>query len=321
MTDCAIPQKEDVDFPYGADPKEALAKLKDRIGDRVVVANVSGGKDSGAMCLWLKEVGIECIKVFADTGWEHPLTYEYLRGPLTQAIGEIHEVRATETLPEMSIRQGMFPSLMRRWCTEDLKVKPIAKFLNDLEDEPINAIGVRASESLKRATYSQWQWSDTLKCETWRPLFYWSDDDVYGIHRRHGIQPNPLYRMGESRVGCWPCISMNKKNLAVLAEIDPGRIDQIRDLEAKVKAVSQAKADAKGETNRNMSAFYYNKAAGIYGIDDAVAWAKKPTRGRKLELFTDGSDGCARWGFCERPAQEAETQADPSGSNDTKAAE
>ena len=44
----------------------------------MVVANVSGGKDSTALSLHLAELGIEHRRVFADTGWEHPDTYAYL---------------------------------------------------------------------------------------------------------------------------------------------------------------------------------------------------------------------------------------------------
>ena len=53
------------------------------IRGRKVVASVSGGKDSAAMSLYLCEVGVAHERVFMDTGWEHRITYEYLRGELT----------------------------------------------------------------------------------------------------------------------------------------------------------------------------------------------------------------------------------------------
>lgn len=68
--------------------------MKDkRLENAVVVASVSGGKDSAAMSLYLTEQGIEHRRVFADTGWEAAETYDYLRGPLEQKLGRIHPIR------------------------------------------------------------------------------------------------------------------------------------------------------------------------------------------------------------------------------------
>lgn len=42
------------------------------------ILSVSGGKDSAATSLHLTERGIDHWRVFADTGWEHPATYDPL---------------------------------------------------------------------------------------------------------------------------------------------------------------------------------------------------------------------------------------------------
>jgi tRNA(Ile)-lysidine synthase TilS/MesJ len=36
-----------------------------------VIASISGGKDSVAMSLYLRELEVEHVRVFCDTGWEH----------------------------------------------------------------------------------------------------------------------------------------------------------------------------------------------------------------------------------------------------------
>ena len=64
-------------------------KLLDYIGDRIVVAAISGGKDSAAMALFLKENGIPFEGVFMDTKWEHPATLEYIKHYLPDHIGPI----------------------------------------------------------------------------------------------------------------------------------------------------------------------------------------------------------------------------------------
>ena len=68
-----------------------------------VVVSVSGGKDSAATALWLTDLGIPHERVFCDTGWEHPSTYDYISGPLTQKLGEIKVLRHNHQWPS-SIR-------------------------------------------------------------------------------------------------------------------------------------------------------------------------------------------------------------------------
>lgn len=44
-----------------------------------VIVTFSGGKDSLASLLWVRNnITKDFITVFCDTGWEHPLTYQYI---------------------------------------------------------------------------------------------------------------------------------------------------------------------------------------------------------------------------------------------------
>lgn len=103
-----------------------------------VVAAVSGGKDSTAMCLWLTEQGIPHRRVFADTGWEADETYAYL-DMLRARLGPIDVVRNeklwTDAQPgeagmlTLVRHKQMFPSRRRRFCTEHLKAKPFKAYI------------------------------------------------------------------------------------------------------------------------------------------------------------------------------------------------
>lgn len=295
----------------------------ERLRGRRVVLSVSGGKDSAAASLYLRELGIEHDRVFADTGWEHPLTYEYLRGPLTAKLGPIHEVRSAESFEQLVRKKGIFPDRTKRFCTTLLKVQPIEAFIASFDEEIVNAVGIRRDESRARSNAAEWEWSKSLDCEVWRPIASWSIDDVKAIHKRHGLAPNPLYAMGASRVGCWPCIHARKSEILLVAETDPERIALIRTIEQEVTADARARAAAKGEDLDWARSLFSIKSSvptteledGVevtrrrhlpMSIDEAVSWARKPSpkeladgrRALQVELFADPNDSCGEWGFC-----------------------
>ena len=86
----------------------ARAAALHKIAGRRVVASISGGRDSAAMSLYLTELGIEHERVFVDTGWEHEVTYEYLRGPLTDKLGRITEIRGELDFSQLVMKKGLF---------------------------------------------------------------------------------------------------------------------------------------------------------------------------------------------------------------------
>ena len=200
--------------------EELLAKLN----GRTVVCSVSGGKDSTAMALYLtRDLGLTDVRfVFADTGWEHPDTYVYIREVLTPLLGHIEWVGYPGGMVAMVEKKEMFPNRLRRFCTDELKMQPIRKFIAQVQDEVgdvVSAAGVRGAESAARAKMPEWEWSDGLDCEVWRPLIAWSEQDVIDQHTGHGVAPNPLYLRGSgvNRVGCWPCIHSRKAEIRKVA--------------------------------------------------------------------------------------------------------
>jgi 3'-phosphoadenosine 5'-phosphosulfate sulfotransferase (PAPS reductase)/FAD synthetase len=236
-----------------------IAGLRPRLDGHLVIASVSGGKDSAALSLYLTELGIEHERMFLDTGWEEPRTYEYLRGPLTAALGPIAWVSGPKKMVSLILKKGMFPSRQRRFCTQELKIFPAqAHFERRMAETgmPVaNAVGIRRAESRQRAQLSEWDHWDwkgadrlPLDAEVWRPLIDWSVDEVVAIHKRHGLRPNPLYLEGAARVGCWPCIYARKEEIRHIAEHDPGRIDLIRLLEARTARRAARRYAEKGET-------------------------------------------------------------------------
>lgn len=310
----------------------------DTVAARPVFASVSGGKDSTAMVLALRDSGIPYTAVFADTGWEHPDTYAYIQDVLDPVVGPIHVVRSDEGgMADLVRRKAMFPSRVRRFCTDELKVKPIAAFITAAASglRAVNAVGIRAAESAARAVLAEWEpWpARGVDADTWRPILRWSEADVIEIHRRHGLRPNPLYLRGALRVGCWPCIHARKAEIAMLARESPWRIDEIRAMEAETTEAARTKARARAlrpapehsdpelnaveselrdpESPRHVRTFFApgeRGATGAYGIDAHVEWSTTARGGRQLQLFDDSArdamDGCMRWGMCDAGPEE-----------------
>lgn len=208
-------------------------EIRNRLAGRRVVASISGGKDSAAASLLLQELGIEHERVFMDTGWEHPWTYEYLRGSLAAKLGPIRTLRANpkfsaaelsailaaiEGLPAVAaefwngnvmvalcLKKGMFPAGVKaRWCTDLLKKEVIFRHFETLIDgdgsDIVSCIGIRAEESPARSALRPWElltWSRRgnryYECEVFRPVLQFTVAEVIAIHARHDLPPNPLY--------------------------------------------------------------------------------------------------------------------------------
>lgn len=201
------------------------------------IVSVSGGKDSTALYLWaIEKFGPDGFRaVFSDTGSEAPVTLNYLRNLPRLAGGpEIDWVKAdfskalskkaiTPTgvpFTDMLLDMNFMPSGKRQFCSTYLKLEPIRNWLEDIRGnaDVFMYVGIRAEESLRRAQMREVEWSDFFDCEVRRPLLTWKVGDVFDLLNRYGVEPNPLYAAGFSRVGCFPCIHANRQDLARLPE-------------------------------------------------------------------------------------------------------
>lgn len=297
-------------------PSSLRREVQARLEGRQVVASISGGKDSAAMSLYLHELGIDHQRVFMDTGWESPITYEYLRGELPKIIGPITWIRGERQMEDLIRHKGLFPGRRIRYCTQELKVLPMIRYLRGLIEagqELINAVGIRAAESSARSQLSEWEWQEGFDCEVWRPLLRWTEQDVIDIHRRHGLKPNPLYLRGAARVGCWPCIYARKSEIRLIAETDPERIVRLRVLEDEVGVAARKRAERDGRELTNMPAWFQNPVSrpgpdgkrdgSCWPIEQVVAWSRTalrgPTQDKDEFLLSSQMDGCMRWGLCD----------------------
>lgn len=315
------------------------------------VVSVSGGKDSTATLLLAIEREAENLEaVFADTGHEHRLTYEYINY-LNDHVFPIRTIRADFTadierkrrfiktlwrdqgVPEskidralavlqptgipyldLCILKGRFPSTRAAFCTEELKRNPITRQVHmPLLESGIDVIswqGVRAEESEKRRSLPERECKITHQsgAELWnyRPIHKWAIEDVFAIHRKHGVDPNPLYRHGMSRVGCMPCINCRKDELLEISRRFPEEIERVAEWERLVAEASRRGVATFFPTAQmagpNQTSSSEEVSLEKHGVWQAVAWAKTGRGGRQFDLFraTDNAPRCSSvYGLCE----------------------
>lgn len=259
-----------------------------------VVVSLSGGKDSAAVALLLERHGVPFTCVFLDTGWEHPAVYSYLDDVLEPRFGRIERLKSAEYpggMPDLVRQKGAFASRMLRFCTEELKWRPLKAYFDSWDDEPpVSVVGIRRGESRARSQMLRWEFDKALDVLVWRPLVDHSFDDVIAMHHEAGLQPNPLYLDGASRVGCFPCIFARKREVATVARLWPQRIDEIRALEAELTDAFRRKVKENDSERATLIAKAADRVAFGLTVEIAghVAWASW-----KKGALTDGQQAAA----------------------------
>jgi len=229
-----------------------------------VLVSYSGGKDSQACLLWaVKEYGVKNIEaVFCDTGWEHPATYKHIIDT-TAALGvKLVTVKSKKYngMIDLAEKKTRFPSSQARFCTFELKMKPFIDYVLEQKEHLIIIQGIRALESHSRSqmqkqcryfkyyfepyndkgkthTYRKRdviKWTEKYADDILRPVFDWTGQQVIDYIIENGQEPNPLYKQGFKRVGCFPCIMSGHKEVYEILKRYPERFDEIIEHEKRI---------------------------------------------------------------------------------------
>ncbi len=184
------------------------------------IMGLSGGKDSAALAVYLRDKVPDIQYFFCDTGAELPETYEFLT-KLEAYFGErIHRLGSDRDFDHwLDVYRGTLPSANMRWCTKQLKIAPLEKFIG--EDEAISYVGIRADEnregyvSTKPNIKAAFPFKERglVKADVLRLL----EDSGIGL---------PDYYRWRSRSGCYFCFFQRKIEWVRLAEEHPDRFAQ-----------------------------------------------------------------------------------------------
>lgn len=169
------------------------------------ILSLSGGKDSAALAVYMRDRVPNMEYIFHDTAKELPDTYTYL-GNLEGFLGKkiVRTTFGTTFDHLLRVKGGMLPSNHRRWCTEYMKLKPFEAYVGD---EPcINYVGIRADE--KRVGYISHK--PNIKA-----VFPFIEDGidyagVLEILKGSGLGLPPFMEWGRSRSGCFFCFYQQK---------------------------------------------------------------------------------------------------------------
>ncbi|RWP51277.1 MAG: phosphoadenosine phosphosulfate reductase [Mesorhizobium sp.] len=180
------------------------------------ILSLSGGKDSAALAIYLRDRIPQIEYIFHDTDKELPETYDYI-ARLEAILGkQIARTTPVDSFDHwLAVYRGMLPSNHRRWCTKMLKLKPFEAYVGD--GPVINYVGLRADEN--RTGYISTK-PNILA------VYPFQDDglvraDIIRILEDSGLGLPPYMDWGRSRSGCYFCFYQQKIEWVRLLEKHP----------------------------------------------------------------------------------------------------
>ena len=203
------------------------------------ICGISGGKDSSALAVYMRHRIPQMEYFFCDTGAELPETYEYLTRLeviLGRPIVRLNAERGFDHWFE--VFRGALPSPQMRWCTKNMKIKPIESWIGD--DPAVSYVAIRADESNRKGHIS------TKPNITTRFPFVEdgiNHDAVLRLLDDAGIGL-PEYYSWRTRSGCYFCFYQRKAEWVGLAEHHPELFDRAVAIEQKVLRDAGVDGDA-----------------------------------------------------------------------------
>lgn len=190
------------------------------------ILSLSGGKDSAALAVYMRDKVPEMEYIFHDTGKELPETYEYLsrlEAILGQKITKTTSNQSFDTW--LAVYGGMIPSNHRRWCTRMLKLKPFEQYVGN--DLVINYVGLRADESREGYISSK----GNIKA-----VYPFREDgitraDVIRILEESGLGLPTYTQWGRTRSGCYFCFYQQKIEWVRLKQTHPDLFELAKEYE------------------------------------------------------------------------------------------
>ncbi len=206
------------------------------------VLGISGGKDSTALAIFMRDKVPQMEYFFCDTGKELPETYEYLaqlEKYLGKIINRLNPDRTFDFWLEMN--RNLLPSSQMRWCTVNLKLKPLEEFIGT--DEAVNYVGIRADEAHRKGLEQK------INIKSVFPFIDAGIDKagVFKIIEEAGMGL-PKYYEWRTRSGCYFCFFQRKIEWVGLLERHPDLFEKAKAYEKFDAATGKRFTWSQGES-------------------------------------------------------------------------
>ena len=182
---------------------------------------MSGGKDSTALAIYMRDRVQNMEYVFCDTDKELQETYEYLNRVEAFLGKKIVRLNAKAGFDHwLEVFGGYLPSPHMRWCTKLLKLKPFEEYVGD--QPVISYVGIRADED--RSGYISTK--DNIKA-----VFPFKENgvDYAGVMKileDSGIGMPPYLNWGRTHSGCYFCFFQRPIEWVRLLEAHPEQFEE-----------------------------------------------------------------------------------------------
>jgi len=189
------------------------------------VLGISGGKDSAALAIFMKDRVPEMEYFFCDTGHELPETYEYLvrlEAFLGKPIARLNSERGFDYW--LKVYGDYLPSSNMRWCTRQLKLRPMEEWIGD--QPTISYVAIRADEDREGYVSTK---PNIQAVFPFREAGI-AKDDVFRLLGDSGVGI-PKYYEWRSRSGCYFCFFQRKAEWVALKERHPDLFERAKAFE------------------------------------------------------------------------------------------
>lgn len=214
MAQLKLPTLDEYFLTQRLEESRAIVQEAIQRSEKPIIIQFSGGKDSMAMVGLVREVTMDFFLSFMTTGIEFADVVDFA-SMVANDLG--HQILFSDP----SLHKGGFferlgrfrewPTVHKRWCMRDLKVRPQKKMLNEYFGRGAfyKMVGVRRWESNRRKyiyPHNLFIRRDTDVSDDYLvfPILNWTDDDVVNYLEMTGLPTSGLYgKYGVS--GCYWC--------------------------------------------------------------------------------------------------------------------